>query len=485
MSISINTASIYSNFSNLRNLSREIEESALRISTGSQMNHARDNVGGLHSSITLRAGASAALRYAKNASEGLATLSTADIALDEVSDLVNRFRELAIEASNTATTATRRTAIQAEATAVTNQITQLSADTVHNGTKLLDGTFTTKTYQIGPSTTSNVSVSLTSSSAANLGAYMLTGSTRAATSAATSATANDTSASEDVTIAGTTIEAAANDSAKAMATKINSVSSTTGVTAIAETYALLETSDVSATTYTIKINDTSTASFSISASDVSGAVTAINAISTNTGVSASATSDFKVLLHDADGDDLTVENADSDTGLSVQAVQIDGTTTQGSAVSLGASGASDATRVIGTIRLSADSSFSVTQSGTASQGYLSTASSAIAPLSTASLATSIDAAKAITIADSALNQVATLRGTIGAAESRLTFSESANERTYQNKVTSLSSLSDADIAVEAARLAKAQMLQKVSLAVQAQARSADELIIALLKGTAA
>ena len=173
--------------------------------------------------------------------------------------------------------------------------------------------------------------------------------------------------------------------------------------------------------------------------------TAINAISTNTGVSASATSDFKVLL-DADGDDLTVENADSDTGLSVQAVQIDGTTTQGSAVSLGASGASDATRVIGTIRLSADSSFSGTQSGTASQGYLSTASSAIAPLSTASLATSIDAAKAITIADSALNQVATLRGTIGAAESRLTFSESVNERTYQNKVTSLSSLSDADIA---------------------------------------
>lgn len=484
MPISYGFSNQYLNTANLYSINKAITESTNRISTGKQINSASDNVALIHSVAQLKTEAAQALLYARNATQGVSALTKADGVLDEMTDMVNRFRELAVLATNTATTDSERTAYSEEAGNLVDLITQLSTDTKHNNTALLDGTYTSKTFQVGASTTSKVTVSLNSASAASLGAYILEGSTRDALAASTSATANTTTANEDITIATTSIDVAVNESAKAVASKINTVTTTTGVTATAETYALLASSDGSSTTYTIKVNDTATASFSISSTDVSGAVTAINAISTTTGVTATATSAFKVLLHDADGDDITIENTDSDTGLSVQAVQRDGSTTQGSAVSLQASDSNDATRVIGTIRLSSDETFSVTQSGTASLGYLSTASSTLQALSSASLSNSINAAKALTIADAALDQISTMRGSIGAASSHLEFSAFANRQQEADTTNALAFIEDADIAVEAAKLAKAQMLQKASLAIQAQAQNADELIIALLKGAA-
>ena len=121
----------------------------------------------------------------------------------------------------------------------------------------------------------------------------------------------------------------ANDSAKTVAGKINALSNETGISGEASTFAYLFSTNASSANYTIKINDTSTSSFAISSSDATDAVSKINLISATTGVSASATSDGKVLLHDADGDDITIENANSGTDLDVQALQNDGTTTQG------------------------------------------------------------------------------------------------------------------------------------------------------------
>ena len=483
MSLSLGSLGPYYNIANLSSLNREIASSTTRLSTGSILNSASDNSANIGIAATMKAEIAAATIYAQNASVGMATIATADEVLSEMTDIVNRIRELAVQAQNSATSSTDRTTYDSEASALTTLLTSLSADTKYNGTALLDGTYAAKTFQIGSTSTSNVSVTIPSMAGASLGAYLVTGTTRSATAAATSATANDTSASEDVTIGTTSIEATANESAAAMATKINAVTPTTGVSARAETYALLETSDSSATTYTIKINDTATASFSIVNTDPSGAVSAINAISSTTGVTAEATSAYKVLLHDATGADITIENTDSDTGLSVTAVKLDATTTQGSAVSLAASGGNDSTRVIGTISLSSDESFSVTQSGTASQGYFATGTSALSALSTISLNSTVNAASAVIVTDNALKQISSARGTIGAASTHLEFSSFANERQKTELASGLASISDADIALEAARLAKAQMLKQATLALQSFARSEDDLIIALLKQT--
>ena len=134
----------------------------------------------------------------------------------------------------------------------------------------------------------------------------------------------------------------------------------TGVTATAETFAHLLSTNNGLESYTVEINGMTTSSFSISSTSVSGAVTAINAISATT-VTASATTDFKVLLYDADGDDITIENTtDSLANLDVYAVKRDGTTTQGNtATDLAANGGNDATRVVGTLRLVSDAEFTV------------------------------------------------------------------------------------------------------------------------------
>ena len=135
------------------------------------------------------------------------------------------------------------------------------------------------------------------------------------------------------------------------------------MSAEAVTFASLFSTNASSANYTVSINGTSTSAFAISSSDVTDAVSKINLISATTGVTASATAANKVLLQDATGDDITIENAGAGSDLDVQAIQSDGSTTQGSAVSLGvgASSNNDATRVIGTLRLFSHASFSVSQ----------------------------------------------------------------------------------------------------------------------------
>ena len=301
----------------------------------------------------------------------------------------------------------------------------------------------------------------------------------------TTATANDTTANEDSTITvnsvGTAIAATANESAKDTAVKINAVTATTGVTAKARSYALLASSSESSANYSVKINDTATSTFAISSTSVSAAVTAINAITATTGVVASATSDFKVLLSDETGADITIENESSGANLTVQAVKYDATTTQGSAVSLQANDSNDASRVIGTLRLISDSAFSITQAGTAGQAYLATASATQTNLTTLNLTTVNNALDSLELVESALNQVSTERANIGGALSRLDSSISFLTRMREQKNLSISHLEDADISLESARLAKANMLQKANAALLAQANSDKDLILSIIR----
>jgi len=467
--------------SNLYSLDRTLAQSTLRLSTGNRINGAADGSNELARITTLKSEIASALNYARMTTDAVALFDVADSSLSEISDMIIEFRELAVQASSSSTTSTTRSNLNTEATAIATAITTLAGDTEYNGTKLLDGTFTANTFFLGEGTSSSLSATLTSSLASALGAYLLEGSTKSATTAASSATANDITDAEDATVAGTTIEATANESALSFATKINAVSDTTGVFATAETHAHLATTQASSTSYTISINDVSTASFNMSGSDVSGAVAAINAIASSTGVTAESTSAFEVLLHDSTGADMTIENGSSSTGLTVAAVQRDASTESGSQVSLAASSSTDATRVSGTIRLSSDAVFTVVQSGTDSQGYLSDSTATQSLLSTAALSSVVDAAKAITIADSASNQISLLRGSIASYIQQLEFSNSVHLSQHTEKSIGLANLSDADIAVESAELAKAQMLKKVTLAMQAQIQDENNNIVELIR----
>ena len=463
---------------------KEVNESMTRLATGKRLNGPMDNVVDFNAQTRLNSEIRGLAQAAKNAGVGVAINDTADEALSEIVDTLQNMRDLAVEAASDSTTDVTRNTLNTEAASLHGLITQISAETKYNNQALLDGTFTSQTIQIGANATNGtITYSLSSAAAASLGAFVSEGYTRVPVTAAATEPANNTTASEDYTVGSSSIEATANESAKDVAAKINAVSGTTGVTATAETYAHLLSTNNGLESYTVEINGTTTSSFSISSTSVSGAVTAINAISATTGVTASATTDFKVLLHDADGDDITIENTtNSLANLDVYAVKRDGTTTQGNtATDLAANGGNDATRVVGTLRLISDAEFTVAQAGTSTQGYLVAGTATRSAISSVNLTDAIKAQQAIESIDSALNQITAIRGTLAANSKAFEHAINTNTSVSAAKSKGLALLEDANYAAETARLAKAMMLRQASAAMLAQANTNEEIVLSLLK----
>ena len=194
------------------------------------------------------------------------------------------------------------------------EITRISANTRYNGSLILDGTFINKQLQVGIEEGEHITFSVDSVAANQIGAHTLVGNGVNPETPGATAPVNPMTTAEDIEIFGylgtKLIEASTEDTAKETAQKVNLSTSDTGVRAYAKTYAALSSGDATSRTYNIKINDYQTGNFVISSTDVSDAVEAINRISGASGVTAKAENN-KVVLFDADGDDIRIENTKS------------------------------------------------------------------------------------------------------------------------------------------------------------------------------
>ena len=200
------------------------------------------------------------------------------------------------------------------------EISRISANTRYNGQKVLDGSFTNVQLQVGTEGGEVITFNVDSSASDSLGAYRISGDRiEASVGTGAGALTNPVDNGDDLIINGNliskTIDVVENDSAKAVAEKINAVQGETSVSAQAKTYAHLYSEYATDQTYSVRINNVTTGTFAISNSNVSDAVDKINAISGTTGVSAQATSDNKIQLYAADGRDISVENEQSITWL--------------------------------------------------------------------------------------------------------------------------------------------------------------------------
>jgi flagellin len=247
----------------------------------------------------------------KNSNDGIAMTKSIEGAITEVSDMLQRMRELSIQAANGTNSATDRTYLQDEVNLLIQEVTRVAANTRYNGSLILDGTFINKQLQVGIEEGEHITFSVDSVSANQIGAHTLIGNGKNPETPEASAPANPVSTDEDVEIFGylgtKTVEASTEDSAKEVATKVNLETHATGVKAYAKTYAALSSGDPTARTYNLKVNGFQTGNFIISSTDVGDAVDAINRISGASGVTAKVESN-KVILFDADGDDITIEN---------------------------------------------------------------------------------------------------------------------------------------------------------------------------------
>ena len=141
----INTNMVASNAQrNLAATQSRIQESVERLSTGQRINRAGDDASGLVISNQLRAQVSGLKQASRNAQDGISVLQTAEGALDQVNVMLQRMRDLAVQASNSGTNGqSARTAGQAELDALRTEIDRISSTTRFGSVNLLDGTFGT------------------------------------------------------------------------------------------------------------------------------------------------------------------------------------------------------------------------------------------------------------------------------------------------------------------------------------------------------
>ena len=307
-----------------------LDKAMARLSSGSRINSASDDAAGLAIVQRMSAQINGLNMAVKNANDGISLTQSIEGALVEVVDMLQRVRELAVQSANDTNTNTDRAFLQEEVNLLIAEITRVSANTRFNQTTVLDGSFSNKILQVGTEGGETIQFSVDSVSSDKLGAYKITGDRIAATEGdGNGVFLNQTDDADDIIINGNslskTIGVAAKDSAANVATNINAVSGETGVSAVAKSYAHYYSTWNADQTASLKINNKTTGQFVVSSTNVLDAIDKINSISGSTGVTASATSDNKVLLYASDGRDILVENETAILGQRVAAVSHDGT----------------------------------------------------------------------------------------------------------------------------------------------------------------
>jgi flagellin len=141
-----------------------------KLSSGLRINSAKDDAAGLSISEKMRGQIRGLEQASSNAQDGISLMQTAEGALNETHDILQRMRELAVQSSNDTNTGTDRAEIQKEADELAKEITRISNNTEFNTKKLLDGQGGTGlTFQIGANAGQTMTLSINAMDAKTLG----------------------------------------------------------------------------------------------------------------------------------------------------------------------------------------------------------------------------------------------------------------------------------------------------------------------------
>ena len=160
-------------------------KSSEKLSSGYKINRAADDAAGLAISEKMRRQVRGLTQASANAQDGISAVQTAEGALNEVHDMLQRMNELATKAANDTLTTKDRDYIQSELNALSTEITRTAEATEFNNQKLLDGTFTQKDLQVGSETVSmnQIEISINKMSASSIGVQTANGNISVSTHA--------------------------------------------------------------------------------------------------------------------------------------------------------------------------------------------------------------------------------------------------------------------------------------------------------------
>jgi len=336
-SINSNTSALYA-VNASRKTDRDMETSMQRLSTGLRITNAGDDASGAAISDRMTANIKGIEQSIRNAGDVISMAQVSEGALGEAASVLQRIRELAIQSASDVMSATERNYIQTEVSQLLSEFDRVTRDTTFNEINVLDGSFASRTFQIGIKKGEAASISVGSMRIDQLGSYKQTSDMDStdfdlSTGAKLVASASDANhiEADTLTISGqlgsANVTVNAGETARDVAQSINRVFESTGVDASASTQLKFEGLASSGNTGVVSVSfdlyGSNSSAVSISSSVNLGTTTSasnltelrdsINAYTAQTGVEAVLSTDFSYLyLTQPEGYDIKIINVDFD-----------------------------------------------------------------------------------------------------------------------------------------------------------------------------
>ncbi|WP_319548154.1 flagellin [Desulfogranum marinum] len=474
LTINTNVASLNAQ----RNLSQsqlDLNTSMQRLSSGLRINSAKDDAAGLAISDRMTSQIRGLNQAARNANDGISLAQTAEGAMQESTNLLQRIRELSVQAANATNSASDRESLQQEVDQLISELDRIAKTTTFNGLKILDGSYVGEQFQVGPNPGDGIKFDIDGIEADEIG-HIATATSDSGTGVndqvandiiitlGSDGDANAIPSSADFAITGDSYRGG--DSAYAKAEAISDAS-IFGLTVDAETTVtetLSATNVAASATYSLTLNgevvysqpNTTAAPVAIDFADM---VSGINGSASETGITATYDSTSGLLTLTAD-DGRNIEISDAAPS---------GVITN------------DITR--GEITLSATESIDI--GGTAANiGFTTTTwdVDSTQGIDVIDITTLEGANEAMLRVDAALSAVDASRGKLGAIQNRFESTISNLQNVSENLTAARSRIRDADIAAETSEMTKNNILQQAGVSILTQANQTPQLALQLLQG---
>jgi flagellin len=494
MALTLNTnVSSLSIQRSLNETTRALETSMQRLSTGYRINSAKDDAAGMQIANRMSSEISGMRIAVRNANDGISLAQTAEGALQQSTLILQRMRDLALQAANGSNSIDDRSALQQEVLQLKQELGRIAETTSFAGRKLLDGSYGSSALQVGANAFETIAVSL-----GNFGVKRIGVNSRDLVNGTTGVLAADqlgglleqngaipdNEVSGELTIYGrATAKFAVEGSAKSVASSINKRAETTGVTADARTLVQLSFSEDD--TYSFELYGSNSEAVSIrgkvEGGDLSLLAEAINAEKGSTGISARI-EEGKLWLVSEAGDDIVLDDfLSEENGTAViQAFDYNGEDELTNA--LATLDDDSSVRAVGVVRMSSNNAFSTEADGITVDGSTTQNFSRLESVDDIDLLTDVGAQLSIGVIDGALSLIDGARAELGAVQNRLEYTIASLENTAENLSAARSRIRDTDYAAELSELVRRQILQQAATAMLAQANQRPQAILSLLQG---
>jgi flagellin len=466
---------------NLTTSASQLATSLQRLSSGLRINSAKDDAAGLAISNRMTTQINGLSQAVRNANDGISLAQTTEGALQEVTNNLQRIRELAVQSANATNSDSDRAALDQEVQQRIQEIDRIASQTTFNGRKVLDGSFGGATFQVGANVGETITLSLTSSVKATAIGEVATSTgtvdlddlfVTAGTLATAASYDSDVIVPGDYTGGGALAftVTAPGGAAQAVALSADYTGDMAGLVAaidgqldasivVSEAAGVITLTAATAGAGSIAIGGADASFLTTGGTSTAGAAAVADAptpytlasttIQVGTGTAVDLAGDYDTAQDLVDAINSQVAGAFAEINDSNQLV-IHG----GEDLTLGGAGAT----ALGVATAAASGSLN-------GQGVTSVAASNLAIFSV----------------DAALTSVSTLRGTLGAIQNRFESTINSLQAVGENLSASRSRILDTDFAAETAALTRAQILQQAGTAMVAQANAVPQNVLSLLR----